>query len=164
VALALACAGDAQSSAQQHLIDVEAPPGPLVGWWDKDRLGQICNNLLGNAIKYSPNGGPIRMTLEDRGESVYVAVSDQGIGVHPDEHERLFERFYRADPMRNATPGLGLGLYITRMLVEAHGGLIGVQSEPAQGSTFWFTLPFHMPDRSSVAGLSSAGAPNKPLD
>lgn len=141
VPVVLACAEDAQASTQRHLIVVEPPAGPLVGWWDKDRLGQIVHNLLSNAIKYSPDGGPIRVTLEDRGDAVHVTVTDQGIGVPAAEQPRLFERFYRAEALRLATSGLGLGLYITRMLVEAHGGEVGVHAEPGQGSTFWFALP-----------------------
>jgi PAS domain S-box-containing protein len=109
---------------------------------DPVRIEQVLANLLDNAIKYSPNGGPIRVYLgRDRG-NVVISVSDSGIGLTPDQAEHVFDRFYRADgALTRTTRGVGLGLFICKSLVEAHGGRIWVQSRPDGGSTFSYTLP-----------------------
>lgn len=107
---------------------------------DYDRLERILTNLLSNAIKYSDAGTPVVVTAQARENEVEIAITDQGQGIAPAEISRLFERFYRARGQRQ-TEGIGLGLYITRMLVEAHGGHIHVESEVGKGSTFAFTLP-----------------------
>jgi two-component system, OmpR family, phosphate regulon sensor histidine kinase PhoR len=107
---------------------------------DPERLERILINLLSNALTYSPAGSPVRVTASGRGDGVVVSVADQGRGIAPDDLPHIFERFYRGTGGRTGE-GVGLGLYITRMLVEAHGGRIWVDSRPAQGSTFSFTLP-----------------------
>lgn len=109
---------------------------------DEDRLSQVLNNLLSNAIKYSPEGGRIMVSGRYDSEQVYVAVSDQGIGIPPAERERIFDRFYRIDgALSRRTEGAGLGLYLVKSVIEAHGGQIWVSSQPGKGSTFVFTLP-----------------------
>ncbi|MGI8687906.1 MAG: GAF domain-containing protein [Thermomicrobiales bacterium] len=143
VALVRHRADEAQTLTQSHMIRMEAPETLVVGDWDADRLEQVMDNLLMNAIKYAPNGGEIRVCVEDRGEEAYVSIHDRGIGVPPEARERLFERFYRAEGGIAADKkGLGLGLYISKALVEAHGGRIGVESALGVGSTFFFTLPY----------------------
>ncbi|WP_257455806.1 PAS domain-containing sensor histidine kinase [Archangium lipolyticum] len=125
-----------------HPLEYEECAEALVVQGDWSRLAQVLTNLLENALKYSPQKGPIRVTLTRSGAEALVSVSDSGIGIPADQQAHLFERFFRA---RNAPVsgfgGLGLGLYISRHLVERHGGRIWVESESGQGATFRFTLP-----------------------
>jgi len=107
---------------------------------DPNRLERILTNLLGNALKYSPAGTEVLVTATATDGEVTVSVTDRGVGIAPEDLPHIFERFYRAKGTMK-TEGLGLGLYITRMLVEAHGGRIRVESEFGKGSTFTFTLP-----------------------
>ncbi|MHB9134572.1 MAG: PAS domain-containing sensor histidine kinase [Armatimonadota bacterium] len=107
---------------------------------DYDRLERIFVNLLSNALKYSEPGTPVAMRAKAQDGEVVVSITDQGRGIPPESLPHLFERFYRAPGGRKAE-GIGLGLYITRLLVEAHGGCIWAESEPEKGSTFSFTLP-----------------------
>ena len=106
---------------------------------DAARLERITVNLISNALKYSPPDAPVHVTMERRGGEVAVSVRDRGCGIAPDDLSHLFQGFYRAR-IRKAD-SIGLGLYITRLLVEAHGGRIAVESTEGQGSTFTFTLP-----------------------
>jgi signal transduction histidine kinase len=140
-ALVSACAEQAQARTQQHRILAEIPATPIHGWWDPDRLTQILGNLLSNAIKYDPHGGEVRVIVTDAGDSARISVQDAGIGIPLEAQARLFERFYRAGDSSASVKGLGLGLYITRSLVEAHGGTIEVDSTPNAGSTFTVILP-----------------------
>ena len=119
---------------------VETPETPICGEWDRDRLGQVLDNLLSNAVKYSRPGGEIVVRVEPNGSEAWVRVVDEGEGIPPETLPRLFERYYRAD-RSDPKVGLGLGLYIARMLVEAHGGRIWAESTPGQGSTFTIALP-----------------------
>ena len=114
------------------------------GRWDESRLEQIAANLLGNAIKYSPAGGPIVVVVERGGDQAWLAVRDEGIGVPAAELDRIFEQFYRAenaigDP--ETLRGLGLGLFSARRRASLHGGRIEVESELGRGSTFTLVLP-----------------------
>src|SRR5215204_4480066 len=123
---------------------MEASSHPIIGNWDRDRLGQILDNLLGNAVNYSSKGGEIVVRVKAINDEAQVQVEDQGIGIAADVLPRLFDRFYQGqDPGVNA--GLGLGLYIARMLVEAHGGRIWAESETGKGSTFVISLPRGLP-------------------
>jgi signal transduction histidine kinase len=99
-------------------------------------------NLVGNAIKYSPGGGEVLVAVDADGDTVQVSVRDQGIGMSPRDMGQLFEKFYRVDreEVRRAG-GTGLGLYITKRLVEMHGGRLWAESWPGVGSVFTFTLP-----------------------
>jgi signal transduction histidine kinase len=112
---------------------------------DRDRIDQVLSNLLENAVKYSPDGGPIAVTVERRGGEVEVRVADTGVGI-PDEHrENVFERFYQANDEagRRRFGGLGLGLYISRAIIDAHGGRIwaAANAEAGSGSVFGFRIP-----------------------
>jgi signal transduction histidine kinase len=109
---------------------------------DPDRLRQVLRNLLDNAIKYSPGGGDVRVSLEPNGSAMRFAVHDEGIGFEPAQADAIFERFRRLDPnLARGIGGTGLGLYICRELVERMGGRIWAESRPGEGSTFYFELP-----------------------
>jgi two-component system phosphate regulon sensor histidine kinase PhoR len=109
---------------------------------DPDRLRQVLDNLLDNAIKYSPGGGEVRVTLEPNATAMRFAVHDEGIGFQPSDAEAIFERFRRLDPtMTRGIGGTGLGLYICHELVERMGGRIWAESSPGEGSSFYFELP-----------------------
>ncbi|GAC1370786.1 MAG: hypothetical protein NVSMB44_38050 [Ktedonobacteraceae bacterium] len=109
---------------------------------DRERIEEVLQNLLDNAVKYSPGQPEITVTCNATGEEVIVSVSDMGMGISLREQEHIFDRFQRAvRPMMQATPGAGLGLYICRAIVEAHGGRIWVESTLREGSTFSFSLP-----------------------
>ncbi len=122
---------------------------PVVGRWDRLRLDQLATNLVSNAIKYG-RGQPIDIRLQLEGDCAILTVQDRGIGIQPEDLGRIFGRFERAVPTRHFG-GLGLGLYITRQIVEAHGGRIEVSSEVGQGSTFKATLPLRGPPASNPA-------------
>lgn len=127
------------TSKHQFVIDVKGTIPTIVA--DEDKVDQILTNLVSNAVKYSPDGGEVRITIQEDPETggVLVAVKDQGVGIPKDVLPRLFQRFTRVEGRKIA--GTGLGLYLTRHLVEAHGGKIWVESEEGKGSTFYFTLP-----------------------
>ncbi len=114
-------------------------PEKVEGSWDRLRIEQVLVNLLSNAVKYGA-GKPITVKLEEVGDLVRLTVADRGIGIAPDDVDRVFGRFQRAAPIRNYG-GMGLGLYITRHIVEAHRGTISVASKPGEGSTFVVELP-----------------------
>jgi len=121
-------------------ILVELPPDLPPVSADYNRLERILLNLLSNALKYSAPGTPVLVRARSTEGMVEVSVADRGVGIAPDDLPYIFERFYRAEEARK-TEGVGLGLYITRQLVEAHGGRIRVESRPGVGSTFYFMLP-----------------------
>jgi two-component system phosphate regulon sensor histidine kinase PhoR len=109
---------------------------------DRDQAGQVLLNLLFNAIKFTPEGGSVRIRATHHHQHVAIAVADTGVGIHDDDLARIFERFYKSDKSRvRSSGGTGLGLPIARHIVEAHGGNIWAESKEGQGSTFTFTLP-----------------------
>ena len=116
---------------------------------DRDRLVQVVTNLVSNAIKFTPEGGEIRVgaqvlkgEAEDVSDMIRLSVSDTGIGIAPDEYEKVFEKFKQVgDTLTDKPKGTGLGLPISKEIVEYHGGRIWVESELGKGSTFYFTLP-----------------------
>jgi PAS domain S-box-containing protein len=109
---------------------------------DYERLRQVLSNLVSNAVKYSPDGGTIRIGAHPEGDMAIAYVADQGIGIAPEEQEQIFQRFYRVDNrLRRETQGSGLGLYLARAVIEAHSGKIWVESQLGRGSRFFFTLP-----------------------
>lgn len=124
---------------------LEIEPGLPKVYGDPKRLGQVFDNLVGNAIKFSPDGGQIRVCICRTGNAVQVEVSDTGIGMPPDRLDRIWERFYQLDSTSTRRfSGAGIGLAIVKRIIEAHHGQIWVESELDKGSTFYFTLPmFH---------------------
>ena len=109
---------------------------------DAVRLGQAFDNLISNAIKFTPPGGEVSVTVSAEPTHAVVAVRDTGMGIAADELDRLFSRFFRGSTAtRNAIPGVGLGLVITKAIVTAHGGELGVSSEVGKGTCFTVTLP-----------------------
>jgi len=131
-----------RAMAAKHTLRTKLPTSLPVVWGDPDKVEQILTNLVGNAIKYSPGGGEVLVTVDADGDAVQVSVRDQGIGMSPRDMGQLFEKFYRVDreEVRRAG-GTGLGLYITKRLVEMHGGRLWAESWPGVGSVFRFTLP-----------------------
>jgi signal transduction histidine kinase len=134
---------DVPPDARERLRLEVASPVPRIPA-DAPRLERVLVNLLTNALKYSPPGTPVVVRLEQEGALMRISVKDQGKGLTPEECERLFTKYYRTGAGKRAE-GVGLGLYISRLIIEAHGGHIHVKSTPGQGSTFAFTLPFTRP-------------------
>jgi signal transduction histidine kinase len=128
-----------QTTTQIHRLELDAPDR-LDGEWDPERIGQLLTNLISNAIKYSPDGGEVRIHITRSDQEVVIQVSDQGIGISPEQAPLLFEPFVRLGH-EPETDGLGLGLYIAKGIVEAHGGRIWVESEVNLGTSFFVALP-----------------------
>jgi len=138
--------------ALEFRTDVESAPIEA----DRDRIDQVFENLIGNAIKYSPVGARVRVALTTQGEEAEVTIADEGIGIAPDEIDRIFNLFYRSpDPRAGHVGGLGLGLYISREIITRHGGRLWVDSGEG-GSTFHATLPLRVTaspaDAAAIAG------------
>jgi signal transduction histidine kinase len=140
-----------------------ATPATLPIVADRDRIGQVVTNLLDNAVKYSPDGGPVEVAGESRGTEVMVSVADAGIGIPAEDRDLVFGRFYQAD--EQASPrrfgGLGLGLYISRAIIDAHGGRISVEAnaKAGHGSIFSFQIPIRPDPRLRAPALPEAGEP-----
>jgi PAS domain S-box-containing protein len=141
-ALAARVADRFRTQTDKHEIVVRFPDGfPLVQG-DQVRLEQVLNNLVSNAIKYTPQGGRIEISGQAKPSALVVTVSDTGEGIPIEEQTRVFERFYRgARERRRRTPGAGLGLYLAKAIVEAHGGSMRLESRPGEGAAFSFALP-----------------------
>lgn len=129
-----------QTQTSLHTIVVDFPDDFPVVLADEHRINQVLTNLIGNAIKYSP-GGEIKVTGQVRPDIVIICVTDQGPGIAQSDIPHIFDRFYRStDAVRN-TKGVGLGLYLTRAIIEAHGGKIWVDPETGKGAQICFLLP-----------------------
>lgn len=131
---------------------------PVQGVWDRARLDQVLTNLISNALKYSPHGGEVRVTVRQNHDHAELIVSDQGIGIAASERPSLFQPFIRGKSAHLSASGTGLGLYITSQIVQQHGGTIDLESEPAEGSTFTIRLPLvpRVHPENDGAGVGSA--------
>lgn len=126
-----------------HPFTVQLPAEPVEVSCDAGRIEQVVTNLISNAIKYSPAGCPITVALATNEDQAVIEVRDQGVGIDPEDQQRIFEPFARVGSSTSMAPGLGLGLSIIQRIVEAHRGRIEVSSVPDQGSTFRVILPLH---------------------
>jgi len=134
----------AEPALQQksHRLHRQLPETPLLVFGDRQNLNQLVDNLVDNAIKYTPEGGQIWVRLSQDGNDMLLEVQDSGIGISPQHQERVFERFYRVDKARSQSlGGTGLGLSIVRNIAERHGGKVSVRSQLGNGSTFSFRMP-----------------------
>lgn len=125
-----------QSNDSGHRLELVVPDNEVLVRADPARLEQVLTNLVSNALKYSPSGSRVEVSVQGEGDHAVVAVSDQGIGMSPEELKGLFVPFQRAGNAKQRAPGVGLGLSVSRRIVEAHGGRIEVESQPGQGSVF----------------------------
>jgi signal transduction histidine kinase len=141
VALAKRAAAAHRRGTERHHITVNAQDTDLVGEWDAARLARVLDNLLGNAVKYSPEGGEIAVRLERDGAWAVLIVTDQGVGIPTADRSRIFERFERGSNVTGQVAGSGVGLAGVKHVVEQHGGSVSVESEEGVGSTFTVRLP-----------------------
>lgn len=130
-----------RTSTDKHKFISKIPQEPIYLECDPLRMDQIVTNLMSNAIKYSPNGGTIEVELQIFDQMIGIIVKDQGLGIPPDEFGKIFEPFHRAPSVQQLVPGIGIGLWITKRLVEAHHGKIYVESKLGKGSTFKIEIP-----------------------
>jgi signal transduction histidine kinase len=127
------------ASAKGLSLDSDVASDSLLARFDHERIHQVLANLLSNAIKFTPEGGRVSIRVEPAEGEIRFSVTDTGPGIAEDELGRIFERFWQV--VGGDKRGLGLGLYISKCIIEAHGGRIWAESQPEAGSTFFFTLP-----------------------
>jgi signal transduction histidine kinase len=125
---------------ESHELELELPDEPLRVDGDRARLAQVVGNVLSNAVKYSPDGGTITVGAAEAGGHARVWIADQGTGIPPEHRSQLFQPFYRGDAAAAGIPGTGLGLAVSRRIVEAHEGQIGFDPL-VRGTRFWIDLP-----------------------
>jgi len=141
-----------------EIVAAVAEPSPVV-WGDQGTLTEVLVNILGNAVKYSREGGRVTVSAEAQGDEVRLSVADAGPGIVPEDLPHIFEAFYTAQPGAVGTAGergSGLGLAVSRRIIEAHGGSIAVESTPGKGSTFTITLPVYRDDAPPAEGGGAA--------
>jgi signal transduction histidine kinase len=127
--------------SQHHELALDVPETPLPVLGSPDRLRQVIGNLFSNAIKYSPQGGRVEVTAAIQGDAIRIEVHDDGIGIPAEQQAQIFTKFFRADAAASGIPGTGLGLAVSRDIIEAHGGQIGFVSTERGGTTFFIELP-----------------------
>ncbi len=132
------------SHSESHELVLDLPDEPVIVNGDRDRLAQVVGNLLSNAIKYSPEGGEVRVFVGERSGRAAFSVTDSGLGIPPEDRERVFDKFFRGAAKTTTVGGTGLGLAVAREIVTTHGGTIEVSSTLGVGSTFRFELPLSL--------------------
>jgi signal transduction histidine kinase len=131
-----------QPTLDTYIVECHAPSGSLLIDGDEVRLEQVVQNLLANAVKYSPRGGSIVVQVEQRADQAWMTVTDCGIGIPKHDQPHLFQRFYRASNADTQhMSGMGIGLYVVKEIVTLHGGTVAVESREGEGSTFTVCLP-----------------------
>ena len=140
-----------ESVSLGHVIETRLPDEPVMIECDPLRIEQVVGNLVSNAIKYSPEASPILVALSTQRGDAMIDVVDHGIGISPDDRQRLFEPFRRGRAAQDGPPGVGLGLFVGRRIIEGHGGRIEVDSAPGRGSTFRIHLALLDPMHPGVA-------------
>jgi signal transduction histidine kinase len=135
------------ATSAKHVIRAAVPETPLVAECDRARIEQVLNNLISNAIKYSPRGGEVLVSCEASGGWGIFRIRDQGIGISPQDQERIFTPFQRTEATKGKYPGVGLGLSVAKKLVAAHGGEVRIESAVGQGTTFEVRLPLRIPTK-----------------
>ncbi|MGH2411484.1 MAG: PAS domain-containing sensor histidine kinase, partial [Chloroflexota bacterium] len=147
VALVRSVVAAMRRNMDPHHIVVEASEDRVVGLWDSERLERVVANLLSNALKYSPEGATVRVTVSEEADTdgawAVLKVQDQGFGIPAGDLKRVFERFYRCDNVANMVGGTGIGLSSVKQIVEHHGGKVVVESQEGEGSTFTVRLPLN---------------------
>jgi signal transduction histidine kinase len=147
------------AQAKQQTLEAVAPSAPLMVWADRDRLIQIVTNLVQNAVKFTPEGGSITVTVKQENQTLAgVSVRDTGPGIPAEFLDQIFDPFFRAKQVRSGIKGLGLGLSIVRTLVELQGGTIVARSEPGQGAELSFTIPL-LPTVALLRGSAAVEVP-----
>ncbi len=154
-----------QASGPGHVLSLSVPDAPVPLRCDGTRIEQVLNNLVSNALKYSPMGSHVDVTVAQDGEEALLSVADQGIGISAEERRYLFAPFQRTPGARERAPGAGLGLSVARRIVEAHGGRIEVDSHPGQGSVFRVRLPIVRAAQRvpGASGVLPALSPREPV-
>jgi signal transduction histidine kinase len=141
-ALARRVVEEIQAAEDTHTLHFSCPGKPLIVQGDELRLEQVLQNLIQNAIKYSPSNEPITVVVEQHGDQVGIAIADHGIGIPQADLPNLFQRFYRANNVEEQhISGMGIGLYVVKEIITLHGGQVEVESAEGAGSTFTFYLP-----------------------
>ena len=134
-------ASQASARSRSLTVEIEVPDSPQVALVDRFRIGQVIDNLLGNAMKFSSDGGHVYTRVEDKGDVVRVAIEDKGIGIAPEAQNLIFDKYYQAEESNaRYLRGIGIGLTIAKEIIDAHEGIIGVKSVPDVGSTFYFEV------------------------
>lgn len=143
-----------QIHAREKKIQLTAEIPPALGeiYMDEDKMIQVLTNLLGNAMKFTPEGGKITISIFDKNDKIEVRVTDTGVGIAPEDIGKIFERYQQAEHQESVylQKGTGLGLAITKEIVEMHKGEVGVESRPKAGSAFWFVLPRLTSDQAAM--------------
>lgn len=149
-----------RAGSQNRLLSVAIPADLPTVAADRSSLSEVMGNLIDNAIKYSNEGGVVNVTADVDGNYVRFIVEDHGIGMPASVVGNLFHKFYRSHRSRETVAGTGIGLYITKAIVESHGGAVGVKSVEGQGSVFWFTVPIYatVKDKLLAGGNTNTGA------
>jgi hypothetical protein len=154
-----------RSLSDQHSIEVNTADRPTLVSADRDRITTVVANLIDNALKYSPEGGDVQVTVGEKDGHAFVAVRDFGVGISPEHIPLLFQRFSRLPTEQNVTvPGTGLGLFLCQEIAHRHEGTIEVESSPGRGSSFTLLLPAarRQPDRRKSPERSAAGKSRQP--